>query len=207
MSDVSTRKLLKTSFAIPFTQFDWGDYYADTDYLTFEEHGIYWNLLRRYYTSGPFHQDLKDLKRKMRCPFDDDTKLLTILEEFFYIAEDECWHHKRCDEEIMRVKGISIIQSQRARRSVQSRKRDSSGKFIMDDIKTPATAGIYPAIKEEDIKLRIQDEEQELRKTLRIQYEEEYKDETNEDDRERYITQDIEGDVRQWKLSKARAKF
>ena len=69
------RKPLKTSFAIPFTQFDWGDYYADTDFLSFEEHGIYWNLLRRYYTTGPFTQDLNDLKRKMRYVNGNDNEI------------------------------------------------------------------------------------------------------------------------------------
>ena len=118
------RKLKKTSFAIPFTQFDWGDYYADTDYLSFEEHGMYWNLLRRYYTTGPFTSDLNDLKRKMRYLEKDNSLLEAVLNEFFYLSEEDgCWHHKRCDEEITRVKGISEIQSQRARKAMQSKQR------------------------------------------------------------------------------------
>ena len=32
-----SKKAAKTSFVIPFTQIDWGDYYSDTDYLTYEE--------------------------------------------------------------------------------------------------------------------------------------------------------------------------
>lgn len=153
MNTISTtekRKLTKTSFVVPFTQFDWGDYYSDTDYLSFEEHGIYWNLLKRYYTTGPFSSDIKNLQRITRCPKNQLKDMQEILDEFFYISEeDECWHHKRCDEEIMRAKGVSEVQSQRARKSAAQKKRSPNGQFIANEL-LPAVAGQLPAIKEED---------------------------------------------------------
>jgi uncharacterized protein YdaU (DUF1376 family) len=144
------KKLAKSSFVIPFTQIDWGDYYADTDFLTFEEHGIYWNLLKRYYTTGPFENDMSGLQRVTKCPSDKMAAMESILEEFFFLLEEDCcWHHKRCDEEIMRAKGISEVQSQRARKSAARKKRSSNGQFITNEL-LPATAGQLPAIKEED---------------------------------------------------------
>ena len=154
------RKIAKTSFVIPFTQFDWGDYYSDTDYLSFEEHGTYWNLMKRYYTTGPFENDIKYLKRVTKCPNKKMEELTNILEEFFFISEDDgCWHHKRCDEEIVRAKGKCEIQSQRARKGMLTKKRDANtGLFIsQNDDFHPAAAGGNPAIKIEDEYINIQD--------------------------------------------------
>lgn len=144
-------KITKTSFVIPFTPFNWGDYAADTSHLTYEEHGTYWNLLRRYYTTGPFEIDMKSLQRFTRCPNERMVELENILKEFFFISIDDCWHHKRCDEEIMKVKNVSEIQSKKARQGIVSRERDAAGKFAakskkMIDEYSPATAGECPAI-------------------------------------------------------------
>ena len=148
MNQVSKKKLIKTSFVIPFTQLDWGDYFADTDYLDFEEHGIYWNLLKRYYTTGPFEDDMKILQRLTKCSINKVEAMQTILEEFFFILEEDgCWHHKRCDEEIMRAKGTSKIQSQRARKGAAKQKRSSNGQFTSHEL-SPAGAGHSPAIKD-----------------------------------------------------------
>ena len=156
MTQEPKRKALKTSFVTPFTQVDWGDYYSDTDYLDFEEHGVYWNLLKRYYTTGPFDNDIKVLQRVTRCPKNKLESMQDILEEFFYLSEEDgCWHHKRCDEEIIRVKGISEVQSRKARKGVSERQRNPlTGQFVS----SPAEAGQSPAIKEEDKELIIEDE-------------------------------------------------
>lgn len=153
MNAISTplkRKVNKTSFVVPFIQFDWGDYYADTDYLSFEDHGIYWNLLKRYYTTGPFTDDIKNLQRITRCPKNLLKDMQAILDEFFYISEDDdCWHHKRCDEEIMRAKGVSEVQSIKARKGASKRSRNSTGQFTSH---SPTQAGQSPAIKDEEVK-------------------------------------------------------
>ena len=155
MSQEFKRKVIKTSFVIPFTQFDWGDYFTDTDYLDFEDHGVYWNLLKRYYTTGPFENDMKLLQRVTKCPRSKVELMRSILEEFFFILEEDgCWHHKRCDEEIRKVKGISEIQSRRARKGLSERPRDpSTGLFLAKDV-SPAGAGQSPAIKEEDTRIK-----------------------------------------------------
>ncbi|MEY3755713.1 MAG: hypothetical protein RLY27_2333 [Pseudomonadota bacterium] len=155
MTQETKRKVAKTSFVIPFTQFDWGDYFTDTDYLEFEDHGVYWNLLKRYYTTGPFENDMKVLQRVTKCPRNKVELMQSILEEFFFILEgDGCWHHKRCDEEIRKVKGISEIQSRRARKGLSERPRDpSTGLFLAKDV-SPAGAGQSPAIKEEDTRIK-----------------------------------------------------
>jgi uncharacterized protein YdaU (DUF1376 family) len=149
MSQETKKKPMKTSFVTPYTQIDWGDYYSDTDYLDFEEHGIYWNLLKRYYTTGPFDNNMKALQRITRCPKQKLESMQYILEEFFYLSqEDDCWHHKRCDEEIRRAKGISEIQSKRARKGMNERQRNpDNGQFIS----SPSGAGQSPTIKEEEV--------------------------------------------------------
>ena len=149
------KKPIKSSFVVPFTQFDWGDYYSDTDYLDFEEHGVYWNLLRRYYTTGPLENDMRIIQRLTRCPIKKLEMVKAILEDFFHIEDDGCWHHKRCDEEILRAKGTSEVQSRRARKAVKERSRDpQTGMFLSNDNnkKLPAGAGAAPPIKEEDTK-------------------------------------------------------
>lgn len=183
MNAISTplkRKVNKTSFVVPFIQFDWGDYYADTDYLSFEEHGIYWNLLKRYYTTGPFTGDIKNLQRITRCPKNLLNDMQAILDEFFYISEDdECWHHKRCDEEIMRAKGISEVQSTKARKGAAQRKRNSTGQFTSS---LPTQAGDLPAIKEED---------EEVTSKIK-EIEERHKDVINNELRLKLIKEDLE---------------
>jgi len=173
MSQELKRKILKTSFVIPFTQFDWGDYFTDTDYLEFEDHGVYWNLLKRYYTTGPFENDMKIIQRVTKCPKNKVELMQSILEEFFFILEEDgCWHHKRCDEEIIRAKGVSEVQSQRARKGVAQKKRSPNGQFISNEV-LPATAGVSPAIKEEDTRSKYErlkeerqkvDEEEDLKR-------------------------------------------
>lgn len=203
------KRAMKTSFTCPYTMFDWGDYCSDTDYLDFEDHGIYWNLLRRYYTTGPFENDMKILQRVTRCPKNKVTAMQSILEEFFFVMEEDgCWHHKRCDEEIMRAKHTSEVQSRKARIGAAKRRRDSeTGLFLPDDC-LPATAGTSPANKEEELISRSdKDEEQELIKTLRIKYKDEYKDLINEEYKEGLIAKEIEKDIKQWALEKVRRKL
>jgi uncharacterized protein YdaU (DUF1376 family) len=94
---------------------------------------------------------MKSLQRFTRCPNEKLAELEDILNEFFFISIDDCWHHKRCDEEIMKVKNVSKIQSKKARQGIEVRERDAAGKFatkskdIIDGY-SPATAGERPAI-------------------------------------------------------------
>ena len=215
MTEETKRKVAKTSFVIPFTQFDWGDYFTDTDYLEFEDHGVYWNLLKRYYTTGPFDNDFKVLQRITRCPMQKLEAMKNILEEFFYLSEDDdCWHHKRCDEEIKRVKKISEIQSRRARKGISERQRNpDTGQFVS----LPAGAGLSPAIKEEDVIVKsnkqdieedlktrlIQDEEQEVIERLRSKYEDEYKDMSNIEFKEKKIEFRVNHALDEWRENKA----
>ena len=172
MTQVTKRKVAKTSFVIPFTQFDWGDYFTDTDYLDFEDHGAYWNLIKRYYTTGPFENDMKVLQRVTKCPKNKVELMQSILEEFFFVLEEDgCWHHKRCDEEIIRVKGASEIQSQRARKGIAQKKRSPNGQFISNEA-SPAEAGRSPAIKEEDTRSKYERLKEER---LRVDEEEDLK--------------------------------
>ena len=193
MSQEFKRKVMKTSFVIPFTQIDWGDYFTDTDYLDFEEHGVYWNLLKRYYTTGPFDNNMKALQRITRCPRNKMESMQNILEEFFFLSEqDGCWHHKRCDEEIKKVKKISEIQSRRARKGIIEKQRNpDNGQFVS----SPAGAGQLPAIKEEDKEVIINTQE----------IKERYKDVINEEERFRLINKDIEDEEKERRLEEAKA--
>jgi uncharacterized protein YdaU (DUF1376 family) len=148
---------------VPFVPFNFVDHGADTSHLTYDEQGAYWSLLRLYYLNGPFDNDMKSLKRLTRCPNEKETELKNILGEFFSVSDDCCWHHKRCDEEIMRIKKTSEVQSKKARQGIESRERHSNGQFATKSEESvinylPATAGDSPAIKSNN---EYQDEYQE----------------------------------------------
>ena len=83
-----------------FTPFHWGEYASATLHLTFVQHGIYFQLLRHYYTSEtPLPRDVDDVARLAMCGRDYDGDVAYVLRQFFHL-EDDGWHQKRADREI-----------------------------------------------------------------------------------------------------------
>jgi len=83
-----------------------GDYIADTAHLSIEEDIAYRRLLDLYYTSEkPLPNDGKQVARRIRMG-QHETLIDAILQEFFTLQDDGCWHHSRCDDEIAKYQGF-----------------------------------------------------------------------------------------------------
>jgi uncharacterized protein YdaU (DUF1376 family) len=82
------------------------DYVLATAHLSNIEDLTYRRLLDLYYTSeAPIPNDPAKLSRRLRV---DDVQVVTdMLEEFFTLLDDGCWHKTRCDEEIGKYKGFA----------------------------------------------------------------------------------------------------
>lgn len=85
-----------------------GDYRKDTAHLTLLEHGIYRQLLDLYYTNEqPLSLDHASNMRLVCVRTADESKAYeNVLKDFFVQSEDG-FHHKRCDDEILKFHGKS----------------------------------------------------------------------------------------------------
>lgn len=76
------------------------DYVADTAHLTLEEDIAYRRLLDLYYTNeAPIPNDVAGVARRIRMPLHIEV-VSAVLQEFFTLSPDDCWHKARCDAEI-----------------------------------------------------------------------------------------------------------
>lgn len=82
-----------------------GDYAEATSHLTFVEDAAYSRLLRKYYAhEKPLIGDVQAVQRLCGARTKEEKQAVeTVLAEFF-VFTDNCWHHKRCDEEIARFR-------------------------------------------------------------------------------------------------------
>ena len=85
-----------------------GDWARDTAHLSMLEDGAYNRLCDLYYVrETPLPKDLPACCRLVRAVSKPERDAVrSVLEEFFYEAEDG-WRHKRCDEEIDRFRAKS----------------------------------------------------------------------------------------------------
>jgi uncharacterized protein YdaU (DUF1376 family) len=86
-----------------------GDYAEATAHLSLVEHGAYGQLIRKYYaTEKPLPRSLAANARLILAKTHSERKALArVLEEFFYVGDDDLYHNARCDEEIARFRGKS----------------------------------------------------------------------------------------------------
>jgi len=80
-----------------FYPFHIGDYISHTSHLSNEEDLAYRRMIDLYYLSEQPLNDCSTIARKIRSRIEI---VDTILDEFFELSEDGCWHNKRIDEEI-----------------------------------------------------------------------------------------------------------
>lgn len=77
-----------------------GDYLADTQHLTRDEHGGYWLLLMSYWRAGgPLSDDDKRLAAIVKASPREWKVIRPTLAEFFVVA-DGVWSHKRAEAEL-----------------------------------------------------------------------------------------------------------
>lgn len=105
-----------------FFEFHIGDYDQATAHLSACEDGIYSRLIRWYMASeAPLPGDVAAIQRKVRARSKDErAAVLVVLEEFFVLAPDGCYHNVRCDQEIARY-----VQAEPERAAARDRKREA----------------------------------------------------------------------------------
>ena len=83
--------------------FHMGDYAVHTGHLDLLEDLAYRRCLDFYYLhESPLPKDVTKLAKLIRMP-DHAAVVRDVLNEFF-IQEDDCWRHLRCDEELAKMK-------------------------------------------------------------------------------------------------------
>jgi uncharacterized protein YdaU (DUF1376 family) len=82
-----------------------GDYAQATAHLTFVEDAAYSRLIRKYYAEEkPLPADLSTVQRLVGARTKEEKSAVdSVLKEFFFL-EDDGWHNKRADLEILRYR-------------------------------------------------------------------------------------------------------
>jgi uncharacterized protein YdaU (DUF1376 family) len=79
------------------------DYQLDTSHLSMLEHGAYTLLLDHYYLTGkPLMANITAVARQMRCMMPEEIEAVKSVLEQFFDLQDDGWHNRRADEELMR---------------------------------------------------------------------------------------------------------
>ncbi len=101
-----------------YCEFHLGDYAKAAGHLSMLEHGAYFGLLRKCYSSEkPLPPDVQDVLRLVGARSEDEKAATeVVLREFFVLREDG-FHQPRCDEEIARYRA----KQEKARRSANAR--------------------------------------------------------------------------------------
>ena len=86
-----------------YYQFHIGDYRAATAHLSNEEDLAYRRLLDMYYdTESPIPGATQWVARRIRV---DESVVMAVLEDMFYMDESGAWRHQRADQAAKRHRG------------------------------------------------------------------------------------------------------
>ncbi|SAL59478.1 hypothetical protein AWB71_03289 [Caballeronia peredens] len=97
-----------------------GDYLADTNRLTTEQHGAYLLLIMDYWRNGPPPDDEEILQNVTRLSKFLWKKHGPVLQKFFTV-ENGVWRHKRIDEEMAGAASGKAAASEKARIAANAR--------------------------------------------------------------------------------------
>lgn len=100
----------------PWYPKDVGDYRADTNGLSMEQHGAYNLLMDEYYHTGrPLPGDFEAVARIVRAVTDGERgSLQAVLERYFDLRNGKYWH-KRIDQELDKRRQLSEARQAAAR--------------------------------------------------------------------------------------------
>lgn len=104
-----------------------GDYLADTQHLSTQEHGIYMLLIMHYWRNGPLPDDKRKVLRISGVS--RYTNCLPILEEFFTLSEGR-WRHKRIDLELQKNQEYRELRAKAGKAGANARWKKGNGKRI-----------------------------------------------------------------------------
>lgn len=106
-----------------YYQFNIGDYTSSTAHLEPMEDLIYRRLLDIYYSNEkPIKNDIESISRLIRMRSHSDC-IASVLQEFFSLEDDGCWHCKRADIEIFKFTEISKKASVSAKKRWEKHKK------------------------------------------------------------------------------------
>ena len=116
-----------------------GDYLADTQRLTTEQHGAYFLLLMDYWRSGKLPDNDQVLAQITRLSLDAWSNARSMLEQFFSI-EDGFWVHKRVENELEQSAQNKAKKHERAVKAAKSRWNNatSNAQAMLDECPSPS---------------------------------------------------------------------
>ena len=97
-----------------------GDYLADTQWLTTEQHGAYLLLIFTYWRQGPLPDDDVALAQIVGLPESRWKKHRPTIARFFRVDAGQ-WHHKRIDREIDQAREHKAKMVERAKKAAEAR--------------------------------------------------------------------------------------
>ena len=105
-----------------YYDFNIADYRKDTLHLSRVEHSIYRELIDEYFLSeSPIPNDVRWLGRRLRLTSEHENEcLINVLHDFF-VLENDCWKHKRCEEVIAAYKDKKKKSSEAGKASAAKR--------------------------------------------------------------------------------------
>lgn len=106
-----------------FYPFHIGDYISHTSHLTNEEDLAYRRMIDLYYMNEQPLSTCSTLARRIKSTVE---VVQVILDEFFELQEDGCWHNKRIDEEIAKYQGIQTKKSNAGKASAAARTKSNT---------------------------------------------------------------------------------
>lgn len=108
--------------ARPYMPMYWGDYIRKTAHLSTLEHGAYLLLIAHYWNTGEALPDNDDVLRRItRTTTKQFKELKPIIHSFFAKVGDKLVH-ERVEEELQTARGVSTLQSSRAKQRWENHK-------------------------------------------------------------------------------------
>jgi uncharacterized protein YdaU (DUF1376 family) len=125
-----------------------GDYAQATAHLSLLEDGVYSRLIRKYYASEkPFVNDLKALARLVGARSDEEREAVEIvLNEFFTLEADGCWHNKRCDEDLISfLDGLPAKEAKTAKGKERLQRHREERAQLFEALRVAGVAAVWNA--------------------------------------------------------------
>jgi uncharacterized protein YdaU (DUF1376 family) len=101
-----------------------GDYARDTGHLSALEHGVYRLLLDQYYIrEKPLPPDRKEVYKLARAATAAERKAVDYVLAQFFIAAQDGWRNRRCDEEIEKYRAGEPARDAKRAHAVERQRR------------------------------------------------------------------------------------
>lgn len=108
---------------LPYMKFHFGHYFLDTGHLTCLQHGIYFQLIARYFTRGEaLPDDDKYLANLVGLGPREWARHRQSVAAFFRVS-DGVWFHRRIEDEIADAEA-KVLQSKKASKASVERRRN-----------------------------------------------------------------------------------